>query len=285
MLDYTVKPDLGLLDPNSYFNEHNAPFNVKEHTHYVCDGGSHAYGTNTPSSDLDLRGVVLPPLNFLFGMNNFEQVENMNAVEGQEKKNDACFYSLKKLFILAQKNGPHALEMLHCDKKSIHYISPLMEKVLKHKNKFLSQQLHYSFAGYAFQQLMVMRTKTANGTGRVELIKKFSYDTKMAMHCLRLYRMGREVTLTGKLNVLRPDAEELLEVRNGKYSYDEFAKFEDRKNPETGKNKPTLVGGLAFEEELKFKEACNHSVLPVHPDFKFLDDLLVELQREHYLDK
>ena len=58
-----------------------------------------------------------------------------------------------------------------------------------------------------------------------ELEEQFGYDTKHAMHLVRLLRMGAEILSTGQVNVLRSDATELLEIRNGKWSYDELLEY------------------------------------------------------------
>lgn len=60
---------------------------------------------------------------------------------------------------------------------------------------------------------------------RSELEEKFGYDTKHAMHLVRLLRMGAEALETGKLNVRRPDAEELLAIRNGAWTYEEVVGY------------------------------------------------------------
>ena len=55
---------------------------------------------------------------------------------------------------------------------------------------------------------------------RHELEKKFGFDTKHAGHTFRLLKTGCEI-LEGKgVMVKRPDKEFLLEVRNGKYTYE-----------------------------------------------------------------
>lgn len=63
---------------------------------------------------------------------------------------------------------------------------------------------------------------------RAELELKFSYDTKHAMHLVRLLRMGYEALTEGLVRVRRPDAQELLSIRNGAWSYEqviEYAEF------------------------------------------------------------
>lgn len=57
---------------------------------------------------------------------------------------------------------------------------------------------------------------------RAELERKYLYDTKHGAHLVRLLRMGREILTQGKVIVRRPDAAELLEIRNGKWTYEQL---------------------------------------------------------------
>lgn len=60
---------------------------------------------------------------------------------------------------------------------------------------------------------------------RSALEENFGYDTKHAMHLVRLLRMGAEALETGVLNVRRPDAAELLDIRAGKWTYEEVVEY------------------------------------------------------------
>lgn len=56
-------------------------------------------------------------------------------------------------------------------------------------------------------------------------------DFKHAMHLVRLLRMGAEALETGVINVRRPDATELLDIRAGKWTYEEVVEYaEDMDN-------------------------------------------------------
>lgn len=57
---------------------------------------------------------------------------------------------------------------------------------------------------------------------RFELEAQFGYDTKHAMHLIRLMRMCKEILETGSVIVKRPDFEQLLEIRAGRWTYDEL---------------------------------------------------------------
>lgn len=61
---------------------------------------------------------------------------------------------------------------------------------------------------------------------RHELETKYGYDTKHAMHTMRLLKMGYEILNGQGVKVKRTeDREELLGVRNGKYRLDEILRF------------------------------------------------------------
>lgn len=100
--------------------------------------------------------------------------------------------------------------------------------------------------------------KTRNPV-RAALEEKFGYDTKHALHLVRLIRMCREIISTGRVVVKRPDREELLDIRRGLWTYDELIEFAER-------------------EEKEIDDLCSVSnVLPSRPNRKKLDDLCVSL--------
>lgn len=55
---------------------------------------------------------------------------------------------------------------------------------------------------------------------RAELEARYGYDTKHALHLVRLLRMGVELLETGEVRVTRDDRDELLAIRAGAWSYD-----------------------------------------------------------------
>ena len=64
--------------------------------------------------------------------------------------------------------------------------------------------------------------KSHRNPARAELERKHGYDTKHAMHLIRLMRMGLEALQTGDLRVRRDDADELSAIRDGALSFDEL---------------------------------------------------------------
>lgn len=60
---------------------------------------------------------------------------------------------------------------------------------------------------------------------RAELEELHGYDTKHAAHLVRLFRMGVEILRGEGVKVFRPDAKELLDIRNGSLTYDQLIAY------------------------------------------------------------
>lgn len=72
--------------------------------------------------------------------------------------------------------------------------------------------------------------KENRNEARHELEVQFGYDTKHAMHLVRLMRMAEEILTDGKVLVKRPDAQELLDIRGGKWTLEELLAWADEKD-------------------------------------------------------
>lgn len=72
--------------------------------------------------------------------------------------------------------------------------------------------------------------KNNRNVKRHALEESFGYDTKHGMHLVRLMRMGEELLTEGRLLVRRPDAEELLAIRNGAWSYEKLISWAEEKD-------------------------------------------------------
>lgn len=124
-------------------------------------GGSHAYGTNTEGSDLDVRGIALnSPKEILLGR-DFEQIVNETT--------DTTIYSLKKMITLLSNCNPNTIELLGLKPKHYLYVSPEGYKLLENKKLFLSKKAVNSFGGYANQQLYRLNQKAAHAMSQKEL--------------------------------------------------------------------------------------------------------------------
>lgn len=79
-------------------------------------GGSHAYGMNTETSDLDVRGIATnSKRNILIGQ-DFEQVVEVNT--------DTTIYSFDKIINLLCSCNPNTIEILGLKPEHYLYLSP-----------------------------------------------------------------------------------------------------------------------------------------------------------------
>lgn len=339
---------------------------LPERTIFLTRHGSHAYGTNLPTSDLDVKGVAVPPREYFHGfLQRFEQAES--------KDPDLVIYDVRKFFNLAADCNPNIIEVLWTDPRDHLAVTPLGDELLAARAGFLSRKAKHTFSGYAAAQLKRIRThhrwllhppkgaptraehglpeqslispddrmaaeaailkqveawdvdlepldrssrvamqghiaralaeqsitvdaqwnaaartlgfsenfleamarerryRTAQreweqfrtwqqtrNPARAELEARWGYDTKHGMHLVRLMRMCREILEMGKVIVRRPDAEELLAIRHGAWSYDRLVEWADR-------------------EDADLEDAAKRSPLPHAPDRAALDRLCMAI--------
>lgn len=105
--------------------------------------------------------------------------------------------------------------------------------------------------------------KSRNETRSV-LEEQFGFDTKHALHLVRLLRTGVEALRDGEILVKRPDADELLAIRNGAWTYEELVSYAEK-----------------IDDEIKNKWYKTTS-LPKKPDIKFAAELLMDVQNLHW---
>lgn len=119
-------------------------------------GGSHAYGTNTATSDVDVRGVATNSKREILLNRDFEQVTN--------NVTDTTVYSLRKFVTLVTNCNPNTIELLGLKPEHYLYVSNIGKILLENKEMFLSQRAVHSFGGYANQQLR----RLENGSARAQ---------------------------------------------------------------------------------------------------------------------
>jgi len=318
---------------------------LKDNTIFLTVAGSHSYGTNIATSDIDYRGIAIAPKNYYFTFNNkFEQAEF--------KDPDCVIFDIRKFFALAVNNNPNCIEIIFTDPKDHLIVNPIMKKLFDHRYDFLCKRARYSYEGYAFAQFKrirlhnnylrnpidhkptrkefglpehtviskeqleavsaMMRKKLDSWTVdlsqldnntrielsenvtnvmteicaasifleketlwkeaavscninpnfvfliqkekeyeakakeykqyqdwkknrnvlRADLEAEFGFDCKHALHLVRLTRQCKEILKDGELIVKRPDAKELVDIRNGAWTYDDLCKWFDEQHAE-----------------------------------------------------
>ncbi len=123
---------------------------ILDSTVFMTLGGSHAYGTNTPESDVDRRGVCIPQnrnLYFGFPRHNFEQKDKWESGE------DKTVYDFRKAVDLMLGGNPNMVDLLFTPECFWEHVQAPWLELLEHRESFLSAKMRHTYGGYAFAQL------------------------------------------------------------------------------------------------------------------------------------
>jgi len=114
---------------------------------FECVAGSRAYGTSTPDSDIDLRGIFAAPQNLLYRDLAPPQVSDAN--------NDETYYEIGRFVELLSKNNPNLVELLFAPTDTIRSRNPVLDLI--RPEMVLSKLCEQTFAGYAVSQIKKAR--------------------------------------------------------------------------------------------------------------------------------
>lgn len=237
------------------------PFWEERLIYYVISG-SRAYGTNVPGSDTDYRGICIPPEEVLLGLTQWDQkkpkVDGKGRILPDEK--DEIIVSLKKFITLALTCNPNVIDFLYAPDDCVLHVNPLGRGLLHIRDEFLSKRAFLTYGRMALEELKRMKKYDPNGDPdgkRFKIIEQYGYDTKQAMVGIRSLRMGKEILTKGMVIVRRSDAQELIDIRNGKYTENQIVDM-----------------ATALNEELK--AARDLSTLPEEPNYQKIEKWLID---------
>ena len=238
---------------------------LRAHTVLLVLGGSRAYGLAGPDSDVDLKGAAIPPAAHFHGLRSiFEHADRPEDIAvfardlhphereaAARTKLEGTVYEIRKLLRLALDANPNVLDVLFCRDAEVRLLRDAGRELRAHRHLFLSRRCAETFTGYARAQLQRIRTHPEEPHG---------YNTKHGAHLVRLLRMGREILTTGEVHVWRGDrdADELLAIRNGAWSYDRLL-------------------AEAEKEQDAIRTIGEHAAVPAAPDLDTVDQLCVSL--------
>lgn len=170
---------------------------------------------------------------------------------------DLTLYSLHRWAELAAKGNATALHFVFVDATAVS--SDIWKMVQKERHLFLSKQSAAQFVGFANNQLQRITGERGRGAKgrRPEYENAFGYDSKAAMHCLRLYLECIELMKFGVITLPRPEREWLVEARSGEWTLKRFLLEAER---------------LRLEVE----DAAARTSLPEAVDFVLISNLLAK---------
>lgn len=136
--------------------------------HYA---GSHAYGTNIATSDVDIRGIFIAPQEYI--RTPFFNCKEVQDVSGEDTK----FYELTNFFKLYCEMNPNILETLWVDKSDVITTSKTYEFLRSKRDELLTSKCAFTFTGYSYNQLSRMKnhSKWHNNPQPIEAPRQCDY--------------------------------------------------------------------------------------------------------------
>jgi len=259
--------------------------------------GSTAHGLHLAGTDdRDEMAVAIEPPSRLIGLRPFEHHIHRTAEERTRHDPDAdqrrhgrtprsrpgdldlVVYSLRKYVRLAANGNPTVQILL--------FVEPLRstrwgDRLRARADLFASREAGARFLGY----LQAQRERLLGQRGqmrvtRTELIEAHGYDTKFAMHALRLGYQGVEYLRTGRLTLpMTTGREHCLDVRLGRLPLSEVIRSIEALETELC----LLTYGtdrVPDSSSGRHDRSGGRSPLPPTADWAGIDDLLVETYTE-----
>lgn len=221
-----------------------ADHNLYNSVIFRCVVGSQAYGLATEGSDVDRRGIYLPPADLQWSLYGVpEQLEN--------KDEEECYWELQKYLVLALKANPNVLEVLYSP--LVETCTPIAEQLLSIREIFLSQLVYQTYNSYVLSQFKKMEQDLRN---------KGTIRWKHAMHLIRLLLSGITVLQEGFVPVrIEQYRDRLLAIKQNQMPWPEVDAWR-----------------LSLQED--FDHAFAHTTLPERPDYEKANQFLIWARRE-----
>jgi len=232
---------------------------LKERNLIIFEGivGSKAYGTSLPTSDIDVKGVFVQPLDDILGFGYIEQVN--------DEKNDTVYYEIKRFLELLRTNNPNILELLNLPEDCILHKDPIFNLITDNYKLFLTKKCRDTFASYALQQI-----KKARGQDKKQNWEKDKVTRKEILDFVYVIDGERSITwkewsngrfdekFCGVVNV--PNARDTYALFYDMDAHLAFSELVEEKAREVFKNTRKEMGllmGLGFKGLVKVGEGLN----------------------------
>ena len=240
--------------------------------------GSGVHGTSiSGQDDRDEMGLCLEPPAFVTGLARvpaglsttatveFEQFHRHTVWDrpgGLANRSgagdlDVVVYSARKWARLALSGSPSVLLLLFVPDEEVVYRDEIGAELTANAHRFVSALAAERFLGYLQAQKAAMTGEVGAHPNRPELVREHGYDTKFAMHALRLGLQGVELLTSGRISLPVPDPDRayLRSVRRGEVPL------------------PEVLAAIT-DAEARLTALRTSSSVPAEPDRAWVDDWL-----------
>lgn len=203
--------------------------------------GSISHGLATESSDVDILGVYVAPIEEVMGLKGPKVVANSVVTNDP----DATFHEVGKFCNLALKGNPSILEQLWMESSYMHLTGAMLKA---RRRSFLGQvAIRNSYLGYAKQQF--------ERIGRVE-----SKRVKLARHAIRLSIQGKELLETKELPLNLQDRRETIfyYAKLADTNFDEFS---------------------VYAKNLMYQLETQKSSIPEYPEIEYINGTVIQIRK------
>jgi predicted nucleotidyltransferase len=175
--------------------------------------------------DRDEMGVFIEPPESAVGLRAFEHWVERTQPEGVRSGPgdlDLTLYSLRKFVRLALAGNPSILLLLFVPDDQLQLVTRAGCELRELAPAFISVRVREAYSGYmAAQRERLLGERGQMRVKRPELIEAHGYDTKYAMHTLRLGLQGVELLETGRLSLpmREPERSTIMSIRRGDVSF------------------------------------------------------------------
>ena len=226
-----IPPQEVLLDPFMNFEQKDKGFKDKDKTIYALAQFFKLCADNNPNI---IEMLFVPEQNVVHMDNRWQQIiDNRHLFVSKKARYSFSGYAISQLhaikrrrawFVDPPKNKPLRSDYGLTDSpvisgEGVDALAKVGKEYLKKEfQDEITREIEYRTAKKKWDNY-IMWKKNRN-PARKELENAHGYDTKHAYHLFRLVEEGRQLLLTGEIKFPLRNAQSLLAIKNGLYSYE-----------------------------------------------------------------
>ena len=213
-----------------------------------------------------LHGLAVPGLDLPFEQHIYRSAGGSNPSRPGDV--DLVVYGMRKFLRLALSGNPTVLNLFFVPAEHLMICTSEGRELQSMAPGIVSAEAGTRYLGYALQQrerMLGIRGQKRSGKIRQELIDAHGFDTKYAMHMVRLGLQGIELLSTGRITfpMSEPERSTVYAIRNGNVSQDDALR-------------------LAQENEARLQALIDTPRIPVQPDRAAVQTWLFDTYRKHW---